>query len=227
VVKLNVMGFLLSADYSGHISPEAMRRCRDFLEKNKALLQSAEKRFGVKKELITALLWVETRLGDNVGRFHVASVFLSLLQAEHPELKNMLLADLHAKVGKPTPPQIKKVKERSKIKGRWAVGELWALYKMNKKNAKTLGELKGSHSGAFGLSQFLPSSYNQWAVSFKHGRTADLYRTEDAILSVAHYLKKNGYRRGRLASYKKALFHYNRSEDYVATILALASQLES
>lgn len=225
VVKLNVMGFLLSPDYSGHISNDGVKQCREFIKKHSKTFAKAEKLFGVKKEVIAALLWVETRLGENRGSYHVASVYLSLLQGEQPEMTKMLLADLEKK--KPNPPKamIAKTKSRAKIKGRWAIGELWALYKMNKKNPKTVAELKGSYSGAFGYSQFLPSSYVRWAKAANSKKSADLYNPDDAIMSVAHYLSRNGYKRAKPKTYKKALFHYNRSDDYVETILKLADNL--
>lgn len=225
VVKLNVMGFLMSPDYSGHISPDSVQRCRIFLTENKKVFVQAEKKFGVKKEIIASLLWVESRLGENHGSFHVASVYLSLLQAEHPQLTQVLLEDLVVRAPSPTKAMIKKTKERAKIKGRWAVGELWSLYKMNKKDPTIVSQLKGSYSGAFGYSQFLPSSYVSWAKSFNPKKPADLYSPQDAIMSVANYLHKNGYKKNKPKSYKKALFHYNRSDDYGEIILKLSEKL--
>lgn len=225
VIKLNVMGFLMSPDYSGHISPDSVQRCRIFLTENKKVFTQAEKKFGVKKEIIASLLWVESRLGENHGSFHVASVFLSLLQSEHPELIQVLLEDLAVRAPSPTKSMIKKTKERAKIKGRWAIGELWSLYKMNKKDPTVITQLKGSYSGAFGYSQFLPTSYVSWAKSFNPKNPADLYLPQDAILSVANYLYKNGYKKNKPKSYKKALFHYNRSDDYGEIILKLSEKL--
>jgi membrane-bound lytic murein transglycosylase B len=225
IIKLNVMGFLLSPDYTGHVSANGEQRCKEFLREHSAPFAAAEKQYGVKKELIASLLWVESRLGDNHGNFHVASVYLSLLLGDHPQVAQMLQEDLRSKVDKVTRSLVLKTKERAKTKGRWAIGELWALYKINKLAPKTLERLRGSYSGAFGFAQFLPSSYVQWAKSFAKKTTPDLYEPGDAIMSVAYYLKKNGYRQGKEASYKKALFHYNRSRDYGTTILKLASNL--
>lgn len=225
VVRLNVMGFLLTADYSGHLSALGIERCREYLIKYKDVFALAEKKYGVKKETIVALLWVESRLGENAGGFHVASVYLSLLQSEHPEVEKMLLEDLKVRRPNPDKALIAKTKERAKIKGRWAIGELWALYEMTKKQPDLVRDLKGSYSGAFGIPQFLPSSYRQWAQSSHSQNRADLYEPKDAILSVAHYLHANGYRKGKPKTYKEALFNYNRSHDYVDIILKIASKL--
>lgn len=225
VVKLNTMGFLLSPDYSGHISEEAIKRTKSFMLEHQSALIQAEIKYGVKKEIITSLLWVESRLGENHGSFHVASVFLSLLQSDHPQLQPVLLADLEKRSPSPSPFLIKKTKERAKIKGRWAVGELWSLYKIYKKNPSILANLKGSYSGAFGLSQFLPSSYLSWAKSYQSNAQPDLYNADDAILSVAFYLYKNGYKKNKPKTYLKALYHYNRSHDYGETIIQLSQKI--
>lgn len=225
VIKLNVLGFLLSPDYSGHITPTALQRCREFINEHQQAFTLAEKKYGVKKEIIAALLWVESRFGENHGTYHVASVYLSLLQGEHREVLANLMKELEKKQPHPSKAIIAKTKKRVKIKGRWAIGELWALYKMNKRQSTTVAQLKGSYSGAFGYSQFLPSSFLEWAASSGDHRVPDLYNADDAIVSVANYLKKNGYKTGKEASYRKALFKYNMSTDYGDTILKLASNL--
>lgn len=65
-----------------------------------------------------------------------------------------------------------------------------------KKNQWPVEKLKGSYAGAFGFSQFMPSSYLNFAVSAYPGAQPDLYNPNDAILSVAHYLEKNGWQEG-------------------------------
>lgn len=225
ILRLNVLGFLLSPDYSGHVSPDAVKKCREFIKKNSKAFEKAEAQLGVKKEVIAALLWVESRFGENHGVYHVASVYLSLIQSEFPDAQSMLKVEIEKKHPHPTKKMLNLLKTRSESKSRWAVGELWALYRMNKKNPKTVTDLKGSYSGAFGYSQFLPSSYLVWAKSFDDKKMADLYAPEDAIMSVANYLRKNGFKLGKPKSYSKALFRYNHSDDYGNAILKLADQI--
>lgn len=53
-----------------------------------------------------------------------------------------------------------------------------------------LYNVKGSYAGALGYSQFMPSSYRAYAVSFEPEGNRDLvYSRADAIASVANYLK--------------------------------------
>lgn len=47
--------------------------------------------------------------------------------------------------------------------------------------------------GAFGLCQFLPSSYLSFAIDGNGDGVVDLFNVEDVIFSVANYLKKHGW----------------------------------
>lgn len=225
VIKLNVMGFLASPNYSGHYSEEGLNRCRAFLIKYSSAFKVAEKKYHVKKEIIAALLWVESRLGENHGDYHVASVFLNLLQSDQPTMVQSLLNELSKKEPEGKQEFIQKTKDRAKSKAHWAIDELWSLLKMEKQKPGTIESLNGSFSGAFGYSQFLPSSYIAWARSFNKKARPNLYKPEDAIVSVAHYLQKNGFKKNKPSSYLKSLYRYNKSHDYGDVILKISRSL--
>ncbi len=54
--------------------------------------------------------------------------------------------------------------------------------------------IKGSHAGAIGKPQFMPSSYRHYAVAYGGGKQADLINNDgDVISSVANYFKRNGW----------------------------------
>ncbi len=56
-------------------------------------------------------------------------------------------------------------------------------------------EMIGSWAGAMGQSQFMPSSYLQYAVSFRgDGRRDIWHRREDVFASIANYLAQLGWR---------------------------------
>ncbi|ORN02620.1 lytic murein transglycosylase B [Pantoea septica] len=57
-------------------------------------------------------------------------------------------------------------------------------------------DLKGSFAGAMGYGQFMPSSYQQYAVDFNGDGHVNLWDPVDAIGSVAHYFKEHGWRSG-------------------------------
>jgi len=54
----------------------------------------------------------------------------------------------------------------------------------------------GSYAGAMGLGQFMPSSFQKFAVDFDGDGRRNLWDTEDAIGSVANYFAAHGWRRG-------------------------------
>lgn len=55
----------------------------------------------------------------------------------------------------------------------------------------------GSYAGAFGKTQFMPSSYRNYAVAYQHEGYSDLANNDgDVIASIANYFKRNGWRRG-------------------------------
>lgn len=60
-----------------------------------------------------------------------------------------------------------------------------------------LNELNGSWAGAFGHTQFIPSSYQRHAVDFDGDGRRDLVNSvPDALASTANYLKRAGWRSG-------------------------------
>jgi len=74
--------------------------------------------------------------------------------------------------------------------------ELKNLLLLSKKEKFNPKNVKSSYAGAIGLGQFMPSSYDAFAVDFNKDGRRSLQTTSDAIASVANYFKKNGWRKG-------------------------------
>lgn len=225
IIQTNVLGFLERADYSGHFSPSAIDRCHKFIKKNKKQLLRIEKMTGVSHKLITALLWVETKHGKVMGNYSVPNVFFTLIQADHPDLIRSTVIALSEKAPNQLDEYKQKTIDRSYAKANWALGEIKSLDEILSKKAIQLKKLEGSSAGAFGISQFIPSSYLQWARPKSKTKHPDLFNVNDAIHSVGYYLKVNGWKAKDSAAQREALFHYNRSNDYVDIILKIASAL--
>lgn len=56
---------------------------------------------------------------------------------------------------------------------------------------------KGSFAGAMGYGQFMPSSYQQYAVDFDYDGHTNLWSPVDVIGSVAHYFQQHGWQPGQ------------------------------
>jgi lytic murein transglycosylase len=76
-------------------------------------------------------------------------------------------------------------------------GELIAALKLVERGDLELGELYGSWAGAFGQTQFIPSTYQRLAVDFDGDGRRDLVASvADALGSTANYLSKAGWQPG-------------------------------
>ena len=66
------------------------------------------------------------------------------------------------------------------------------------------------------------SSLKSCGVSAGGQGPVDLFTHDDAIFSIACYLKKSGFQRQNRASWRRAVLSYNHSDAYADTILTLA-----
>ena len=108
----------------------------------------------------------------------------------------------------------------------WAEKELIEFLSTTKGQNKDPLSLKGSWAGAFGICQFVPTSYAQFAVDGNGDGTIDLFDFHDATASIANYLKLHGYEKHRPDGNRDAIFAYNHCDNYVRAILAYAEALE-
>lgn len=227
-VKINVTGYLKKADYSHNFNEYSIQQNKAFLAANDSLLRACESQTGVPKEVIASVMWVETKHGKYLGKYNVASAYLSLALAVEPENiqknKEALRSDHSSKTEKELKELDAKIEARAKKKSSWALDQIVALEKMQKMSPVPVGELYGSWAGAFGLSQFLPSSYLSWAKDGNGDGKVNLYEVPDATFSIANYLKVNGWGDSEKAQ-RKAVFHYNNSNDYVDAVLTLAGKI--
>ncbi len=223
-VKINVIGTGKAADYSSHYNSRAVSKSKNFLEENLEILQAAEDKYGVPKEVITSILYVETRHGGYLGNNNIVSVFLSTALADQSifiDMNSKTLKETYDNDSSELEKYLSKLKKRAKYKTNWAMEQLIALEQLNKLSPIPITEINGSWAGAFGMSQFLPSSYVSWAVDGNGDDIVNLFDKEDAIYSVGNYLSSNGW--GNTEKKKrKAIWHYNHSNAYVDAVLKLS-----
>ncbi len=229
-VTLNLLGFLRPAgEHMNRVNAEAVRETQSFVRKNQPAFDLAEQKYGVPGNVISALLWIETRHGDNLGKFHINSVYLHLLQADLKKnrvLLTKLAFEKNKKEQRFTKKELRKLMaERTKKKAAWAREQVLAMAGIRKKKHLDITTLRGSYAGAFGLSQFIPSSYMEYAKPAKPGTVVKLAEAPDAIMSVAYYLHRSGWKSANPDSHVEALMKYNNSRDYADSILEISRQV--
>jgi membrane-bound lytic murein transglycosylase B len=109
----------------------------------------------------------------------------------------------------------------------WAEEELIHLLVMCRDLGKDPLAVKGSWAGAFGLCQFVPSSFVVYAIDGDDDGGVDLFNFFDAMASIANYLKASGWQNNDKAGKKKAIYAYNHCESYVKAVLAYAKAINS
>lgn len=156
------------------LQPARIDAGRAFLAAHRDDLQRAEDKYGVPKEIITAILGVETGYGGNKGSYPVVDALYTLAFA-YPRSGDP------AKVA---------YEDRREAFFRDELAQLFALGKEEKLDITTL---KGSYAGAMGWGQFMPSSYRQYAVDGDGDGKRDLFNDlDDVFASVANYFAKKG-----------------------------------
>jgi membrane-bound lytic murein transglycosylase B len=108
----------------------------------------------------------------------------------------------------------------------WAETELVELLSICKEQNRDPLSIKGSWAGAFGICQFVPTSYAKFAVDGNSDGAIDLFNFQDAIASIASYLKSHGYEKGSPAGNREAIFAYNHCDNYVKAIFAYSRALK-
>jgi len=79
---------------------------------------------------------------------------------------------------------------------RYFKSELKEFLLMTRREKVNPTRVMGSYAGAIGLGQFMPSNYKSYVVDFNGDGKKRMNDSQDAIGSVAYYLKRHGWHRG-------------------------------
>lgn len=72
--------------------------------------------------------------------------------------------------------------------------ELINLFYLSREENLPILDIKGSYAGAMGASQFISSSYRNYAVDGNDDGKIDLFNSwDDVLISIGNYLKQNGW----------------------------------
>ena len=210
-------------NYDQFLSPESIQKARKYIQDHLPDLTVAQETYGVDKEVITAIMLVETRLGTYLGSSSILNTLSSLAAIKDPELREVVWNSMQ----EDRRPDRSVFEEKVVAKSTWAYQELKAFLKYTDREKIDPAAIYGSYAGALGISQFMPSNILAYGRDGNHDGKIDLFNPSDAIMSIANYLKSFGWKPG--IGYDAAfnvVYNYNHSKVYVTTILKIADQLK-
>lgn len=178
----------------GLLSKSSIKRGKNILVRYSASLKNVEQVYGVQKEVIIAILRVETNFGSATGIYPILNSLATMAIIENRRID-------------------------------WARKEVAALLTMCKAQHKDPFTIRGSWAGAFGISQFIPSSYMNYAVDGNGDGTIDLLTMSDALASVANYLRSHGWSKDDSDMKWQAVYAYNHCDNYVRAVFTYARAL--
>jgi membrane-bound lytic murein transglycosylase B len=157
------------------VEPVRIRAGTAFWRANARWLQQAEEMYGVPAEIVVGIVGVESIYGRQMGDFRIIDA-LATLAFDFPSGR----------------------KDRSAF----FQDELENWFVLCRSEGIDPLAWRGSYAGAIGMAQFMPSSFNRYAVDFDGDGHVDLHANPaDVIGSVANYLAEFGWKRGLAARF--------------------------
>ena len=210
-------------NYDQFLSRSSVDQAIRYLGQHEQALKQAQRVYGVEGEGITAIILVETRLGTLVGERLVLNTLSTLAVLGDKDSRDRLwYADLKDK----TDGSKRRFDSWASQKSAWAYNELKAYLQYTNAQGLNPMSIPGSFAGALGVAQFIPSSVLKFAKDGNQDGQINLFDHEDAIESIANYLKEHGWKPG-LSNEEavQVLLTYNNSTYYANTILKVANRL--
>lgn len=157
---------------SRFIDPVRIRAGVRFWQEHRATLARAEQEFGVPAAIVVGIVGVETIYGQQTGSYRVMDALCTLafdFPRDHP---------------------------RAGERAVFFRSELEAFLRLTHRTGTDPLALRGSYAGAMGLPQFMPSSWEKYAIDYDGDGHVDLFHSgADVIGSVANYFKAFRWRR--------------------------------
>lgn len=151
------------------INDDLIAAAKVYLKENLPLLQSVEDEFGVPKEIICSILAIETKFGQKGIEKYREFDILNTAFSLYPKREAFYRE------------------------------ELIAFLLLCKEEGIDPFSINSSYAGAFGVPQFMPSSFRKYAIDYDKDGKKDLWHSKgDIFASVAYYLKTFHWRPGGL-----------------------------
>lgn len=172
------------------VSEKRTEAGRKMLVQHRGLLDQIETRYGVDRHIIVAIWGLESYYGEVLSDPKIVKgVIRSLATLAYGDRR----------------------------RAKFARQQLIAALKIAQNGDISLAGMTGSWAGAMGHTQFIPTSYQAFAVDFDGDGRRDLWNSPaDALGSAANYLSKSGWVSGTTWGYEVVLpgdFDYRLAED--------------
>lgn len=164
-------------DYiDNRVTESAIETGLEMRKKYKKWLDIIERKFGVDRHILLAIWSMETTYGAALERdTALRSVARSLATLAYKDARRR----------------------------KFARSQLIAAMKIVQNGDVSAKNLRGSWAGAMGHTQFIPTSYQTWAVDIDGDGRRNIWESvPDALASAANLLKKNGWRTGKTWGYE-------------------------
>jgi membrane-bound lytic murein transglycosylase B len=209
-------------NYGQFLEERRIEMARQYVIDHSGALAAAETQYDVPREIITAIMLVETQLGTLVGNQIVFNILSTMAALDDATVRKAFWSDL------PTERRLKRkaFEKKADRKSLWAYNELKALLRFVEAEKMDPVAIQGSYAGAMGYCQFMPSNALRLGVDGNGDERVDLFDHTDAIASVANYLKHHGWKPGMTRQQQyQVILKYNYSKPYANTILDIAARL--
>ena len=152
---------------------------RRLMAENAATLDAVEQRYGVDKYIVAAIWGMESSYG---------------MILDNPKIMRSVIRSL-ATLG-----------YAGGRRAKFGRQQLLAALKILERGDITPDRMTGSWAGAMGHTQFIPTSYQAYAVDFDGDGRRNIWESiPDALGSTAHYLKRAGWTAGKTWGYEVQL----------------------
>lgn len=164
-------------DYlDNRVNDESVAEGRRMLVQYKSWLDRIEQRFGVDRHILLAIWSMESNYGRILSRTDVV---------------------------KSVPRSLATLAYQDQRRAKFARQQLIAALKIVQDGHVTPEGLTGSWAGAMGHTQFIPTSYQAYAVDMDGNGHPDIWNSvPDALATAANLLRKNGWQSGKTWGYE-------------------------
>jgi len=165
--------------FDNRVHDQSVATGRAMAKKYKPWLDKIEARYGVSRNILLAIWSMESNYGEILKR---DDVMRNVVRS----LSTLAYAD--------------------KRRAKFARTQLLAALKILQSGDIDESHLTGSWAGAMGHTQFIPTSYQAYAVDIDGNGRRDIWNSvPDALATAANLLKKNGWQSGKSWGYEVVL----------------------